>query len=141
MFSLATLSEQLIKQGTTWQFITKSAPWYGGSGKGSKGLQRPHSRRCLGGHSYISLSTLQTIIVDIEAVLNDHPLMYISSDLNDPEPLCPSHLLYGRRIIALPYPYASKEDISNSDYIPYTAPIVHESFTRQAQILKHFEVR
>ena len=26
MFSLATLSEQLIKQGTTWQFIPKRAP-------------------------------------------------------------------------------------------------------------------
>ena len=52
-----------------------------------------------------------------------------------------THLLYGRRIIALPYPHASEEDTIDPDYTPYTAPIVRESFSRQAQILKHFEGR
>ena len=44
-------------------------------------------------------SSLQTIIVEVEAMLNDHPLTYISSDISDPEPLTPAHLLYGRRIL------------------------------------------
>jgi len=137
MLSSATSSEQLMKQGTTWQFIPKRAPWYG---KRLIGLTKTTLKKVLG-RTFISLSTLRTIVIEIEAVLNDRPLTYISTDLNDPEPLCPSHLLYGWRIIALPYSYASKEDISDPDYTPYTAPIAHESFTRQAQILKHFEVR
>ena len=72
------------------------------------------------GRTFISLITLQTIVAEIEAVLNDCPLTYILTDLNDPEPPCPSHLLYGRKIMALPYPHVS--DISDPDYTPYTAP-------------------
>ena len=34
-----------------------------------------------------------TIIVEIEAILNDRPLTYTSTDLDDPEPLWPSHFL------------------------------------------------
>ena len=40
---------------------------------------------------------------------------------------------------ALPYPHASEENISDPDYTAYTAPVVRETFTRQAQILQHFE--
>ena len=49
------------------------------------------------------LEALQTLVVEIEAVLNDRPLTYLSADIDDPEPLTPSHLLYGRRITALPH--------------------------------------
>ena len=42
------------------------------------------------------LEALQTLVVEIEAVLNDRPLTYLSADIDDPEPLTPSHLLYGR---------------------------------------------
>jgi len=135
MLSSATLSEQLMKQGTTWQFIPKRAPWYGGFWERLIGLTKTTLKKVFG-RTFISLSTLQTIAVEVEAVLNDRPLMYISTDLDDPEPLCPSHLLYGQTIITLQYPCASKEDISDPDYTPYTAPIVRESFTRQAQILE-----
>jgi hypothetical protein len=44
------------------------------------------------------------IVVEIEAILNDGPLTYLSSDVQDGEPLTPAHLLYGRRITSLPYP-------------------------------------
>ena len=59
--------------------------------------------------------------------------------MNDPEPLCPSHLLYGRRIDTLPYPQVSAEDIADPDYIP--VPIIHEAFKYQAQLLQHFQGR
>ena len=134
MFSSATFSEQLMKQGTTWQFIPKRAPWYGRFWERLIGLTKTTLKKVLG-RTFISLITLQTLVVEIEAVLNDRPLTYISTDLNDPEPLCPSHLLYGRKIIALPYPHASEEDISDPDYTPYTAPIVRETFTRQALLI------
>ena len=46
---------------------------------------------------------LQTLIVEIEACLNDRPLTYMLSDLSDDEPLTPSHLVCGRRITSLPH--------------------------------------
>jgi len=41
---------------------------------------------------------MEIIIVEVEAMLNDTPLTYVSSDLGNPEPLTPSYLLYGRRV-------------------------------------------
>lgn len=49
------------------------------------------------------LPVLQTMIVEAPAVLNDQPLTYTSSEINDTQPLTPGHLLYGRKIIRLPY--------------------------------------
>ena len=40
---------------------------------------------------------------EIEGVMNDRPLTYVTSDSADPDPLTPAHLLYGRRITALHY--------------------------------------
>ncbi|KAL5018103.1 hypothetical protein ScPMuIL_003825 [Solemya velum] len=51
------------------------------------------------GRSHVDYDTLSTIITEIEAILNDRPLTYISTDSRDVEPLTPSDLLYGRRLI------------------------------------------
>jgi hypothetical protein len=40
-------------------------------------------------------------VTEIEAILNDRPITYVSSELNDPEPLTPAHLLYGRKMTSL----------------------------------------
>ena len=115
LFNSTILSEQLSRQGTMWQFIPKRAPWYGGFWERLIGLTKTTLKKVLG-RTFISLINLQTIVVEIEAILNDHPLTYTSTDLNHPEPLCLSHLLYGRRIVSLPYPLDS-EDPKDPDYL------------------------
>jgi len=52
------------------------------------------------GRTYATLEGLQTIVIEIEALLNDRPLMHVSPDLRDPETITPS--LYGKRITTLP---------------------------------------
>ena len=138
MLNSPTLNEHLNKRGTVWQFIPKRAPWYGGFWERLIGLTKTTLKKVLG-RTFISLIALQTIVVEVEAILNDRPITYTSTDLNDPEPLCPSHLLYGRRIVSLPYPQVSAEDITDPDYM--TAPIIREAFTHQSQILQHFQGR
>ena len=55
---------------------------------------------------------LHTVLVEVEGTLNSRPLTYVSSD--DPEePLTPSHLMYGRRILSLPDVRASSQDSIN----------------------------
>ena len=55
------------------------------------GLTKSLLKKVLG-RTHVNLSSLQTIVVEIEAVLNDRPLTYVSSDIEDDD------LLYGRRI-------------------------------------------
>ena len=91
------------------------------------------------GRLFITLSTLQTLIVEIEAILNDRPLTYVSSDVTDPEPLTPSHLLYGRRITTLPYRVVEDDEVADPDYTP--GPVLREKSKRHTLLLQHFQKR
>ena len=54
-------------------------------------------------------NVLQTIIIRVEAVLNDCPLIYLTSATGDPKPLTSSHQLYERQINFLPQPGVENE--------------------------------
>jgi len=75
---------------------------------------------------------LQTLIVEIEAVLNDRPL----SDLSDPEPLTPSHLICGSRITSLLH---SVVDLAVDP--TYGVSSVTKLASRQSQLIQHFQSR
>ena len=45
----------------------------------------PWPLRRLKGRAHVNLETLQTVVVEVEAILNDHPLIFILDDITDPE--------------------------------------------------------
>ena len=57
----------------------------------------------------------------------------------DPEPLTPSHLLYGRWITNLPHPTMEKDEISDPTFL--TSSMLQEKVKRQTQLLQHFQGR
>jgi hypothetical protein len=77
--------------------------------------------------------------VEIEAILNDQPLTYVSTDINDKEALTPSHLLNGRRITSLLHEEVDDESINDPDYGTITE--VTRRARRQALLLQHFRNR
>ena len=97
---LQTLNREF---GVTWKFIPKRAPWFGGFYERMIGLTKTCIMKILG-RNCVDIETLQTVTSEIEATLNDRPLTFVSTDIEDLEPLTPAHLLYGRRITCLPYP-------------------------------------
>ena len=44
----------------------------------------------------------------------------MSSDVSDPEPLTPAHLLYGPQIVPLPYPTTNGSEIDDHSYCETT---------------------
>lgn len=68
------------------------------------------------GRAHISLDELTTALAEIEAVLNSRPLSYVSAEDLD-EPITPSHLILGRRILSLP------------DNASYVCDLDYEEFT------------
>ena len=77
------------------------------------------TKRCLGkttGQAKLSYDEMHTAIVEIEAIINSQPLSYVSSDDTE-EPLTPSHLLVGCRILSLPdnFNYLELDDFEVGD--------------------------
>ena len=84
-----------------WIFNLEKAPWWGGF------FERlvQSVKRCLKksiGKARLSYDELSTLLIEIEAIINSRPLSYLSSEDLE-EPLTPSHLFTGRRILSLPY--------------------------------------
>ena len=92
-------------------------------------------KKVLGG-TFVPLIALQAVIVEIEAVLNDRPLTCVPSDVSDPEPLTPTHLLYGRRIVSLPYHVIDKGEIDDPSYSDSSGTTLRGKVSKQALLLE-----
>ncbi|XP_052271453.1 uncharacterized protein LOC127872162 [Dreissena polymorpha] len=91
----------LAARGTEWKFIQQRAPWYGGWWERLIGITKKTIKKVLGNAS-VDLHTLQTVVTLVEAIINDRSLTFVSTSREDPEPLTPAHLLYGKRMTSLP---------------------------------------
>ena len=135
LFESDVIKEVLGRQGVDWQFIPKRAPWYGGFWEWLIGLTKQAIRKTLG-RTFISLDQLQTVMIEIESMLNDRPLTYVNSDLQDPQPLTPSHLLYGRRIQQVPHLLNDPEELTDPTFMYGTD--LRNRVNKLAQLMEHF---
>ena len=55
------------------------------------------------GRTLVNDGTLRIILTEIETTFNDRLITYLVTEIRDPEPLTPTHLLYGRRLRCVPY--------------------------------------
>jgi len=135
LLSSAALSENLARRGVEWRFIPKRAPWFGGFWERMIGLTKSALKKVLG-RTRATLESLQTLVTEVEAVLNNRPITYSSPDVNDPSPITPAHLLYGRTITTLPYHNVAADEISDPTYGDGSE--VRRRAKAQAVLLSHF---
>lgn len=126
----AEVRKYFTHAGIKWEFNLEKAPWWGGI------FERmiKSAKRCLRkviGKNCLFYDELLTLIVEVEAVLNSRPLTYVSSEEVE-EPLTPSHLLVGHRILSLPDP---SPEPSDPDYTP--EELVHK-MDQLSSTLRHF---
>ena len=120
--------------GMEWSFNLEKAPWWGGI------FERmvKSTKRCLKkivGRANFCYDEMHTAVVEIEAIVNSRPLTFLCAD-DIEEPLTPSHLIVGRRLLSLP----DNLDYSESDDKDFEA--TSGSLQRRARylnsVLNHF---
>ena len=91
---LKDVKRYFANRRVTWEFITEKAPWV------------RSVKRCLKkaiGLASLSFGELHTLLVEIEATLNNRPLTFVYDDEQSiSHALTPSHLIYGRQISSVP---------------------------------------
>ncbi|XP_006822499.1 uncharacterized protein LOC102805742 [Saccoglossus kowalevskii] len=105
----------LTNRRVQWSFIPKRAPWFGGFWERLIGLTKTAIKKVLG-RSFVTSDELNTIITEIESTLNDRPLTYVSTDIDDATPLTPSHLLIGRLVTPLPHFVVDDDELSDPTF-------------------------
>ncbi|XP_053389692.1 uncharacterized protein LOC128552674 [Mercenaria mercenaria] len=129
MFQSQTLRDHINRSGTEWKFIPTRAPWFGGWWERMVWLVKSSLKKVLG-RAFVTFEALQTALTEVEAILNDRPLTYVTSENTDPEPITPSHLLTGRRITAIPDATDPSTIISNQQIITKRIRVQRELINR-----------
>ena len=89
--------------------------------------------------AFISLSELQTLIKEVQAVVNDRPITFVYHDVNDPEPLTPSKLLYGFDVTALPHPVVDPDKLEDEEFNEHDQ--LNKALKRRSLLFQHFVQR
>ena len=87
----------------------------------------------------IDLSEKQTLIKEVQAVVNDRPITYVSHDVNDTEPLTPSKLLCGYDVSTLPHPTVDPDELDGDDFNDHNQ--LSKVMKRRALLYEHFVQR
>jgi hypothetical protein len=87
------VQNEAVKLKLQWRFIVARAPWWGGFYERLIGSIKGHLRRTLG-RALLTYEELETVLIEIEAVINSRPLTYVSAD-HEQQILTPAHFLLG----------------------------------------------
>ncbi|KAL7725825.1 hypothetical protein ACLKA6_015908 [Drosophila palustris] len=108
--------DHAAQRGTEFAFIPPRAPHFGGLWEAAVKAAKHHLLRAIGG-VILATDELQTVVVEVEAVLNSRPIVADSTNPNDVEAITPSHLLVGRTLATLPPASVHLEDDSKLCYL------------------------
>lgn len=101
------LRAELVSRRIEWKLIPPRAPHFGGMWESNIKSLKTHLYRVIGSQ-LLTYEELQTVLIQIECVMNSRPLTVISSDPH-PEVITPAHFL-----MSTPLQYLPAADLSDS---------------------------
>ena len=108
-FKEKELKEVLLKSGINWRFNLAKAIWTGGFFERLiRSLKRVLKK--LLRYARLTYEELLTVLSELEGILNSRSLTYLDSE-NFEEPLTPSHLFLGKRLLRELEYVETKEEI------------------------------
>ena len=121
----AEVTRFLNSRRVSWKFIVEKAPWWGGFWERLiRSIKRSLKKSI--GQGTLNYDELNTILIEVEAIINLRPLTYVLDDQGGiSDILTPSHLINGRRISTMP----------NDQHFEIAS--TYQSLTKRAKHHKH----
>lgn len=89
--------------GIKWKFIPPRSPHFGGLWESSVKIAKYYIKRTAVSGSY-TYEEFETLICQVEAMINSRPITPVSNDPHDLEALTPGHFLIGSPLVSFPEP-------------------------------------
>ncbi|XP_058840856.1 uncharacterized protein LOC131696328 [Topomyia yanbarensis] len=103
-------------RGIKWSFNLPKAPHHRGIWEANVKCMKTHLYKTLN-ESYLTYEEMNTLLIQIEGILNSRPLVQLTDDPFDYEALSPGHFLVGRELTAVAEPlYGDLKENSLSRY-------------------------
>ncbi|KRX51142.1 hypothetical protein T05_9409 [Trichinella murrelli] len=96
-----TVQRHLASERVEWIFITERSPWCGGYWERLVRSVKTALKATLG-QCLAAPDELRTVLCEVEARVNDRPLTFVGSDLDEEMALTPAHFLIGRSLASFP---------------------------------------
>ncbi|KMQ91270.1 hypothetical protein RF55_8889 [Lasius niger] len=104
----SAVNELLRSNEISWNFLPPHAPHFGGLWEAAVKSAKYHIQRVVG-NAGLTLEEMQTVLCEIEAILNSRPLTPLSTDPNDLSCITPGHFLIGTALNRFPVPDLTEE--------------------------------
>ncbi|CAM1294859.1 Uncharacterised protein r2_g406 [Pycnogonum litorale] len=127
----------LANQRIEWRFIVELAPWMGGFYERLVGVVKRSLRKVIG-PTLLDIQQLQTVVKEVEAIVNSRPLTYVGEDI-DGKILTPADFLTSNLKVGTPV--LNTEDDADPEYIPpgiSSADKLINLWKRSQNILENF---
>ena len=109
-----TADESVVRfvanQSIKWSYIPEFSPWMGGFYERLVGLVKSSLRKSIG-RLCLSIMQLQTLVKEIESIVNTRPLVYVSEDISNSVVLTPAHFLGGNPMVGTPELQVDEEEV------------------------------
>ena len=118
-----SITSFLSQNQINWHFNPPSAPHFGGIWEAAVKSIKFHLKRTLG-NALLTYEEMNTLLVQIEAILNSRPLCATSD--NDLEPLTPNHFLIGHPYNIIPEPSLEHLKLNHLSRWQYVQRLRHD---------------
>ena len=106
----AHINDALAQHNIKWYFNPPAAPHMGGCWESLISSVK-RALRVTTGRRLVSEEVLQTVLTEVEHMLNSRPITYVSSNAGEAAALTPNHILLGRDCPSLPPGVFSSEEL------------------------------
>ncbi|GFX31454.1 integrase catalytic domain-containing protein [Trichonephila clavipes] len=97
------MAKYFVSENIDWKFIPPKSPHFGGLWEAGVKSVKHHLKRAIG-NLHFTFEKFETIMIQVEGILNSRPLTPLGSDADNFDVLTPGHFLIGRPIISTPEP-------------------------------------